>query len=183
MAQRALGPRTGCAGERLVPPLFGFKSRVTEFERRQRLAEVAVVPFDENLAEQRRRVQGQLLARQASLVKVDQPIRANQALAIGTRANLDSGAAPGRADFKARPVFGEGVRPVLIVESHRDQELLFARLGIGVVYVANLLEVELVPKMIGGISQVTFIVVADGTPEGILGLGEFPLIDLTSILR
>src|SRR5262249_1569611 len=140
------------AVERLVMPPCGFERRVTKFERGQRLAEVAVVPFDEDLTEQRRCISRELFDWQAALIEVDQSISANQAFAVSVGADLDRGAAPGRADFKSRPVFGEGIWPLFIIERHRDQEFLAVSSRVGVVYVTNSPEIELVPKMIGGIA-------------------------------
>ena len=82
---------------------------------------------------------------QTALIEVNQPISAHQAFAAGVCADLDGGATSGRADFKARSVFGEGIRPLFVVERCRDQEFLVAGFRIGIVYVAYLPEVELIP--------------------------------------
>src|SRR5438034_2412295 len=100
MAERALGSRCTCAVQRLVMPPGGFKCRVTKLERWQRLDEVAVVSFDEDLAEQRRRIQRELFDRQTALIEVDQSISAHQAFGTSVSADVDPSATSGRADFK-----------------------------------------------------------------------------------
>src|SRR5206468_3433534 len=118
-----------------------------ELERWQRL--LAVRPLDDDTAEERHAVGGEVLGRNAGLIEIDEPVATHEALGVRVGANLDVRAALAGAHLEAATPVRERIGAVLVEELDVDEKLGLLLPSADVVDVADVAQIQLAPELGG----------------------------------